>query len=93
MGLVLAASEAPTPPIAELTVDGKPAEGWAAESLDGFLGQSGRVFRRCLSGNRQGLAWRYLLLAPVDFHQSLVLRSTTRKLPDRLALFYLKPCP
>ncbi len=48
-------------------------------------------FYRALSGRRGDLAWRYMLLEPVDFEQSLVVKPNTGdKLGDRLALFYLK---
>jgi hypothetical protein len=89
VALVLAAPAGKTPGIGGLAIDGAPADGWAAPCLDLFLGQSGD-FRRCLGGNHHGLAWRYLLLAPVDFQKALVMRSTTKKLPDRLALFYVE---
>ena len=74
-----------------LVVDEKPAEGWSEMSWDSFLGEvdDARDVRRSLSGHRQGLAWRYLLLAPVDFQQSLVLRGAAPA-GDRLALFYLE---
>lgn len=90
VAIVLAAPKGETPGISGLAIDGAPADGWTAPGLDLFLGQGGGDFRQCLSGNRHGLAWRYLMLAPVDFQKSLVMRSTTKQLPDRLALFYME---
>ncbi len=75
--------------IAQLAVDGKPADGWPADDLDAFLGRSGD-FRAALSGRTGGLCWRYLLLAPVEFQESLVLKTNANKVGDRLVLFYLK---
>ncbi|HUY91722.1 MAG TPA: DUF1080 domain-containing protein [Pirellulales bacterium] len=74
-----------------LMVDGKPRDGWSGMSWNSFLGVADNAseMRRSLSGRRNGLAWRYLLLAPVDFQQSLVL-SGDRPAADRLALFYLE---
>ena len=71
--------------VLSLTVDGKPADGWAAESFDGLLGQSGD-FRTPSSGRRGDLCWRYFQLDAVDFRQSLVLK--TGRTGDCLGLFY-----
>ena len=49
-------------------------------------------FHRALSGRRGDLSWRYMLLAPVKFEQSLVLAPNAGdKMGDRLALFYVQP--
>lgn len=94
VGLVYQKPEEAATGIATLEVDGQPREGWTMDDLDplwGHAGEGGRTFFRALSGRRQGLAWSYLLLAPVDFHQSLVIKPHDGdKLGDRLALFYLK---
>jgi hypothetical protein len=86
-------SDGPTG-IAALEVDGQARDGWAMDDLDslwGHAGEGGSTFFRALSGRRQGLAWRYLLLAPVDFEKSLVINPNEGdKLGDRLALYYLK---
>ena len=79
--------------IASLSVDGQACPGWAMTNLDSFWGRPGepRNFYRALSGRRENLAWRYMLLEPVTFEQSLVLAPNAGgKLGDRLALFYLK---
>jgi hypothetical protein len=79
--------------IGSLWVDGKECDGWAMADLDPFWGRPGesRNFYRALSGRRGELAWRYMLLEPVNFEQSLVLKPNLGdKLGDRLALFYLK---
>jgi hypothetical protein len=84
--------EAPTG-IASLAIDGKDCPGWAMAELDPFWGKpgEGKNFYRALSGRRGNLAWRYMLLEPVNFEQSLVLSPNPGdKLGDRLALFYLK---
>lgn len=74
-----------------LLVDGKPRESWSGMSWSSFLGIGDKASdeRHSLSGRRNGLVWRYLLLAPVDFQQSLVLRGN-EPAGDRLALFYLE---
>ena len=72
-----------------LAVDGRPVGGWSAPSLDPFLGGTGD-FRKHLSGRQGVLAWRYLLLAPVDFKKSLALKNGGSEVGERLAWFYLK---
>jgi len=76
--------------IDSLLVDGKPAPGWPAWAAGLFLGQNGD-FRRCASGRRGELCWRYLLMEPIDFQKSLVLRGAA--LGDRLVLFYMAKPP
>jgi hypothetical protein len=72
-----------------LLIDGRPIPGWSAATLDPFLGEEGD-FRKQLSGRQGVLSWRYLLLAPVDFQKSLVLKNAGNRVGERLALFYLK---
>ena len=77
--------------IASLTVDGQAREGWAMPDLDPFWGRpaEGKNFYRALSGRHDDLAWRYLLLEPVSFEQSLVLTPNPGdQRGNRLALFY-----
>lgn len=88
VGLVYQEPEGQTTGIERLEVDGKPVDGWAAESLDLFLGAPGE-FRRALSGRHEGLAWRNMLLAPVEFEKSIALKATGAQLGDRLVLFYV----
>ena len=64
-----------------LVVDGQDRPAWADLSWRSFLGfpaEAGEV-RRSLSGSRNGLVWRYLLLEPVDFSRSLLLRRVCRQ--------------
>jgi hypothetical protein len=75
-------------PVATMLIDGRPVDGWSAPSLDAFLGAGGD-FRRHLSGRQGVLCWRYLMLAPVDFQKSLVLKTAAGQVGERLALFYL----
>ena len=88
VGLVYQPPEGDPTPLATMLVDGRPVEGWSAASLDAFLGLSGE-FRRQLSGRQGALCWRYLLLAPVDFQKSLVLKHAGHQVGERLALFYV----
>lgn len=93
VSLVYQQPDGATTGIASLTVDGQPRDGWNMSELDSFWGRPGEshTFFRALSGHRQGLAWRYMLLEPVSFKTSLVLQPNPGdKLGDRLALFYLK---
>jgi len=89
IGLVYQLPEGDPAGIASLLVDGRPVEGWSAPNLDAFLGGGGD-FRKQLSGRQGVLCWRYLMLAPVNFRKSLVLKSGANKVGPRLALFYLK---
>jgi hypothetical protein len=88
VGLVYQQPHGEPTAIATLLVDGRPVDGWSAPNLDAFLGESGE-FRRQLSGRQGPLCWRYLLLAPVDFQQSLVLKDAGNQVGERLALFYM----
>ncbi|MBN2294080.1 MAG: DUF1080 domain-containing protein [Pirellulales bacterium] len=91
VGLVLQIPEKdPVLAKANVFVDGKALEGYKNLTLDDYLGRSGREYRKCLSGRRQGLAWRYMLMAPVDFQESIRMEATTNELCKRLALFYVK---
>ena len=91
IGLVAEWSPERMPGFESLTVDGQPQDGWSGMSWSCFLGipDNANDIRHSLSGRRSGLAWRYLLLSPVDFQQSLVLRGAEAA-GDRLALFYLE---
>jgi len=79
--------------IAALEVDGTARDGWAMRELDAFFGRpgEGENFFTALAGRQGELSWRYLLLAPVTFEQSLVVKANDGdKVGGRLALFYLK---
>jgi hypothetical protein len=79
--------------IASLALDGQEQGGWNMSDLDPFWGRPGESedFYRALSGRSGPLAWRYMLLEPVSFEQSLTLKPNPGdKLGNRLALFYLK---
>ncbi len=89
VGLVYQQPDGPPTGIGQLDVDGKSVGGWAAPNLDSFLGIAGQS-RAALSGRIGSLSWRYMMLAPVQFQKSLVLKANTNKLGDRLALFYVK---
>jgi len=77
--------------IDSLTIDGQPATGWASPDLATFLGQPKGDFRTALSGRHGTLCWRYLMLEPVDFQKSLVLKATAKRFGPRLAVFYTRP--
>ncbi len=73
-------------------VDGQPQPGWSMEYLDAFFGRpgEGENYFTALAGHQGALAYRYLLLAPVGFNKSLVVRSNPNDaVGARLALFYL----
>ena len=78
--------------IAALNVDGQDVDGWAMDDLDPLWGRpgEGENFYTALSGHRAQLGWRYLVLEPVSFGESLVLKPRGEKLGGRLALFYLQ---
>ncbi|MGD9127790.1 MAG: DUF1080 domain-containing protein [Planctomycetia bacterium] len=89
IGVVLDAPEGATPGIAQLEIDSQPVPGWAAPDMSGLLGSPRTDFADMTSGNRDGIAWRYFLLAPLDFQKSIRLQSTTKDLPGRVILYYL----
>ncbi|NLE38078.1 MAG: DUF2961 domain-containing protein, partial [Pirellulaceae bacterium] len=91
IGLVCDVADGRVFAVADLFVDGRPVDGWHGTSLSQFLGREGDDYRTNLSGYQAGLAWRYLLLAPVDFRESLELTADTKKLPERLILYYSAP--
>ncbi len=89
VALVCRAADGKQPGIARLLVDDNQQPGWSVASLDGFIGASGD-FRSALSGRAGELAWRWMLLAPVDFRKTLRLEADTERLGDRFALFYVE---
>jgi len=91
VGLVCDVADGEAFGVADLFVDGRPADGWNATSLARFLGREGNDYRVNLSGHKAGLAWRYLLLAPVDCRESLRLTADTKRLPQRLIFYYSAP--
>jgi hypothetical protein len=93
IGLVCSVGENDDTVIESLQIDGQPAANWQPADLDALLGRPGNndEFRGPLSGRQAGLAWRYLLLSPIDFEREIV--ATTRESEmagNRLALFYVK---
>lgn len=93
IGFVYEEPQEGTTGIGSLALDGRDCEGWQMADLDPFWGRPGEStnFYRGLSGRSGGLGWRYMLLAPLSFNQSLVLSPNENdKLGSRLALFYLK---
>ena len=79
--------------MAGLTIDGQECEGWEMEELDPFWGRpgEGENFSGALSGRRDGLGWRYMIMAPMSFSESIHLKPRENdKLGGRLALFYLQ---
>jgi hypothetical protein len=89
IGLVYQLPEGEPLGIDSCLIDGRPQSGWSAATLNPFLGDEGD-FRKQLSGRQGVLCWCYLLLAPVDFQESLVLTGGGNRVGERLALFYLK---
>jgi hypothetical protein len=92
IGLVTQYGKA-TADIDSLVIDGKPQNGWQSRGWQTFLGVEPTATdeRHSLSGRQGGFQWRFLLLAPPDFHQSFELRATDGSpLDNLLALFYMK---
>ncbi len=92
VGFVYEQPEGTKTGIGVVEIDGQSESGWSMEYLDGFFGRpgDGENYFTALTGSQGSLAYRYLLLAPVGFTRSLVVRAN----PDdavgaRLALFYL----
>jgi hypothetical protein len=97
VGLIQETGNGPGPAIESLIIDGAVQDGWRAGSMAGFFGLGGVEgdgidgdVRHVLSGRVDGLAWRYLLLAPVEFGESLTLTAPAgQAVGNRLALFYI----
>jgi len=89
IGLVCEQPKGTSLKIESLSVDGQAVESWNGWGLDTFLGRSGD-FRSCLSGRRGPLAWRYLLVDPVNFQRSLDLTPRNPAPGGRLAVFYVE---
>ena len=90
VGLVVDAPNGATPGIAQLDVDSNRVPGWASTDMTQLIGSQKTDFAGMTSGNRDGMAWRYLLLTPVDFQKSIKLQSTTKDLPGRLVLYFVE---
>ncbi len=83
IGLVYGLGQEPLPEVAGLIVDGQSRDGWSASSLANILGVSnatGEVQERhALCGRSEKLAWRWLLLAPVDFQSHSCSKPPARR--------------
>lgn len=90
VALVYQQPEGETTSLESLILDGQAIEGWAAPNTDLFFGHAGD-YRRCLSGRAKDFAWRYLVMAPVEFEKSLVLQTGGGNRGERLGLFYQRP--
>jgi hypothetical protein len=77
--------------VASLTLDGRKQAAWSGASLALLLGADGdEDFRRVTTGRVGSLAWRYFLLAPIQFDQSLVLQFSAPRPDRRFVLYYAK---
>jgi len=83
--------EETTTGIAALRVDGQEETGWAMDDLDPLWGRpgEGENFYSALAGRQGKLGWRYLVMEPVSYSQSIELAAKGEKLGPRLALFYV----
>lgn len=91
IGLICGVGEGEaSPSVTALEQDGLPCGAWSASSFDALLGLAADKTddRRFCCGRLDGLAWRYLLLAPIEFERSLVLKGAARG--GRLALSYVE---
>jgi hypothetical protein len=75
--------------IFSLIVDGRPVDGWSADTLDALLGRSGD-FRGLLSGRQGVLCWKFLHLNPIDFKESLLVTSGSDRVGARLVWYYAR---
>jgi hypothetical protein len=92
VGLVCDSNNGEEPMFDSLRIDGQPVDGWQPRSVDDLLGPPSQTedFRGPLSGRQGSFAWRYLLLAPIDFEREIVATVPECASPgNRLALFYL----
>ncbi|MGD9720680.1 MAG: DUF1080 domain-containing protein [Pirellulales bacterium] len=94
VGFVYEQPQDATTGIADVEIDGQSSVGWSMEYLDPLFGRPGEPqnFFTALAGRQGNLAWRYMMLAPVTFEKSLVVRANASdQVGERLALFYLQP--
>ncbi len=92
MGFAYEQPEGTKTGIGVVEIDGESRDSWSMEYLDGFFGRpgEGQHYFTALAGNQENLAYRYLMLAPVNFSKSLVVRANAEDaVGARLALFYL----
>lgn len=78
--------------IDSLQIDGQPMDGWQPVSIGGLLGcpQQEEDFLGALNGRKGNLAWRYLLLAPIEFDREIVANVPEgTPVGSLLALFYM----
>jgi hypothetical protein len=68
-----------------------PAESDVARAGDRPQPGAAGGFHPRLSGRRGTLCWRYLMLDPVDFRESLVLKTNAQKLGPSVAIYYAAP--
>jgi hypothetical protein len=73
----------------QFRIDGRP-EAELTQTAECFFGfAAGAEVRNPLCGTTGNVAWRYLLLAPIDYERSLELTATGQSSPTRwLALYY-----
>lgn len=105
VGLVCSTPTEEKTGIVSFLVDDREQPDWTAENLRSFFGLSNNPpsdkkasekdkdgERHVLSGRLGPLAWRYLLLAPVDFEKSLIVTPprTGDFMGSRLVLYYAK---
>lgn len=90
VGLVYREAQGGKTGIDSFQVDGAERPEWRWATLDPLWGAGGPEFRTALTGRRGDLAWSYMLLAPVDFGQSLKVTAQAKRLGDRLVLYYAK---
>lgn len=91
IGLVYAMGDAPLPVIETSLVDGHKSHGLMPANLRVFFNLPEKPtddLRGALSGTLNGLAWRYLLLTPIDFRESLLVELNEATPADRLVLWY-----
>ncbi|MCS7237345.1 MAG: DUF1080 domain-containing protein [Thermoguttaceae bacterium] len=73
--------------IFSVLADGRPIDGWACDSVDGWVGRAGN-FRALLSGREGPLCWRFFHLSPIQFRESLLVTSGNDLVGPRLVLYY-----
>ncbi len=92
VGLVCEAQAEGPVGVACASIDGQELASGGPLASDLFFGPPGD-FRTCGGGRRGRLAWRWLLLEPVDFQKSLELRWPASPPADRLVICYLLTPP
>jgi len=94
VGLIVDGDLQAKPFLSSLSIDGKPQTVWNRASLEDVFGTTASTSAGqydLLSGQDGGMAWRYFVLAPIEFSSSLSVDFSQSSRMHRLLLYYQQP--